>query len=170
MDKTNSPHSPCYVFSTHAQAEEAIRSLSRSGFDMKQLSLVGKGYHTEEHPMGFYTVGDRIKAWGSAGAFWGGIWGLLLAPGIFFLPGFGLMAVSGPLVTALVSALEGAVTVGGISAIGAALMQIGAPKDKIVKYETALKTDQFVLMVHGSVEEVAKANAVLAGVETLETA
>jgi hypothetical protein len=43
-------------------AEAAIRTLGRSGVDMKKLSLVGKGYHSEEQPMGFYTAGDRITA------------------------------------------------------------------------------------------------------------
>ena len=62
-------NSPTYIFNTHVEAEDAIRSLSRAGFDMTKLSLIGKGYHTEEHPIGFYTVGDRIKAWGKMGAF-----------------------------------------------------------------------------------------------------
>src|SRR5450432_1997562 len=104
--------SPAYVFNTHVEAEAAIRLLSKSGFDMKKLSLVGKGYHSEEHPVGFYTVGDRIKTWGGIGAFWGGLWGLLLAPAVFFLPGIGLMAMAGPVVSALLGALEGAVVVG----------------------------------------------------------
>jgi hypothetical protein len=43
---------------------------------MKNLSVVGKGYHTEEKVIGFYNVGDRVKFWGSRGAFWGGLWGL----------------------------------------------------------------------------------------------
>ena len=46
---------PTYIFNTHVEAEEAIRLLGRAGFDMKKLSLVGKGYHSEEHPIGFYT-------------------------------------------------------------------------------------------------------------------
>ena len=154
---------PCYIFSTHLQADEAIRSLSRSGFEMKNMSLVGKGYHTEEHPVGFYTAGDRIKVWGGIGAFWGGVWGLLLAPAVFFLPGFGLMAMAGPVVSALVGALEGAAVMGGVSALGAALTQIGVPKNQILKFETALKADKFVLMVHGSADEVARANSILQG-------
>jgi hypothetical protein len=153
--------SPFYVFNTHVEAEEAIHALSRAGFDVKKLSLVGKGYHSEEHPIGFYTAGDRIKTWGGTGAFWGGIWGLLFAPAVFFLPGLGLVAMAGPFVAALVSALEGAVVVGGVSALGAALTQIGVPKDDVIKYETALKVDKYVLMVHGNAEEAAKARAVL---------
>jgi hypothetical protein len=162
-------HSPFYVFNTHVEAEQAIQSLNRAGFDMKKLSLVGKGYHTEEHPIGFYTAGDRIKTWGGMGAFWGGIWGLLFAPAVFFLPGLGLMAMAGPIVAALVGGLEGAVVVGGISALGAALTQIGVPKDQVIKYETALKVDKYVLLVHGSAEEVAKMHTLLSNTKLLET-
>jgi len=163
-------NSALYVFGTHTKAEQAIKSLSKSGFDVKKLSLIGKGYHTEEHPMGFYTVGDRIKAWGGVGAFWGGLWGLLFTPAVFFLPGFGLLAMAGPVVAVLVSVLEGAVIVGGMSVLGAALMQIGIPKDQIMKYETAVKADKFVLMVHGSVEDIDKARSVLESSEALEPA
>jgi hypothetical protein len=159
-------NSSVYVFNSHVEAEEAIRSLGKSGLDLKQLSLVGKGYHSEEHPLGFYTTGDRIKTWGGMGAFWGGIWGLLFAPAVFFLPGVGLVALAGPLVAALVSALEGAVMLGGVSALAAALMQIGVPKDQAIKYETALKADKYVLVVHGGADDQAKARSVLAGAKT----
>jgi hypothetical protein len=156
------PDTAIFVFDTHAAAEDAIRTLGQKGFDMKKLSLVGKGYHSEEKPMGFYTVGDRIKAWGGTGAFWGGIWGLLLAPAVFVLPGLGVLGMAGPFVTTLVGALEGAVVVGGLSALGAALTQIGVPKDDVIKYETALKVDKYLLVVHGSAQEQEKARGVLA--------
>lgn len=129
---------------------------------MKKLSLVGKGYHSEEQPMGFYTTGDRIKAWGGAGAFWGGIWGMLLAPAVFVLPGLGVVGMAGPIVATLVGALEGAVVVGGLSALGAALTQIGVPKDQVIKYEAALKVDKYLLVVHGNAENQDKARSVLA--------
>lgn len=157
------PDSAFFVFDTHDAAENAIRTLSRSGLDMKQLSLVGKGYHSEERPMGFYTAGDRIKVWGGTGAFWGGIWGMLLAPAVFVLPGLGLVGMAGPLVATLIGALEGAVVVGGLSALGAALTQLGVPKDQVIKYEAALKVDKYLLVVHGSAEDQDKARDVLAG-------
>ncbi len=158
----NNPASAIFVFDTHATAESAIRSLGQSGFDMKKLSLVGKGYHSEEKPVGFYTVGDRVKAWGGTGAFWGAIWGLLLAPAVFVLPGLGLVGLAGPIVATLLGALEGAVVVGGLSALGAALTEIGVPQDQIVKYEAALKVDKYLLVVHGSPEDQEKARTVLA--------
>ena len=93
----------------------------------------------------------------------GGLWGLLLAPAVFFLPGIGLVALAGPVVAALVGGLEGAVVVGGLSALGAALTQLALAKEKIIKYETALKAEKFVLMIHGSAAERLKAPQILDG-------
>ncbi len=36
------------IYGTHSQAEEAVKELQRSGFDMKMMSIVGKDYHTDE--------------------------------------------------------------------------------------------------------------------------
>jgi hypothetical protein len=162
----SNPDSAFFVFDNHTAAEDAIRTLGQADFDMKKLSLVGKGYHSEEKPTGFYTAGDRIKAWGGSGAFWGGIWGMLLAPAVFVLPGLGVVGMAGPIVAALVGALEGAVVVGGLSALGAALTQIGVPNDQVIKYEAALKVDKYLLVVHGSVEDQEKARTVLAQTKT----
>ncbi len=49
----------------------------------------------------------------------------------------------------------------GLSAIGAGLYSLGIPKDSILKYETALKTDKFVLIAHGSMEETNRAKEIL---------
>ena len=164
-------HTPSiHVFDSHEDADFAVAALNKAGFDVKKLSLVGKGFHSEEHPVGFYSVGDRMRSWGRTGAFWGGIWGLLLAPAVFFVPGIGVLTLAGPIVAALVSALEGAVVVGGVSAIGGALTQIGVPKDSAVKYEVALKADKFVLTVHGTSSDIADAQAILASAHVRESA
>jgi hypothetical protein len=60
------------IFPDHNAADAAIKSLTEAGFAMKSLSVVGKGYHTEEKVIGFYNIGDRVKFWGTRGAFWGG--------------------------------------------------------------------------------------------------
>ena len=57
------------IFNSHTEAETSIKELQRAGFDMKKLSIVGKDYHTEEHVVGFYNAGDRMKVWGKQGAF-----------------------------------------------------------------------------------------------------
>jgi len=152
-----------YVYKTHIDAENALRTLSLAGIDMKHLSVVGRGYHTEEHPLGFYTKGDHIRTWGRYGAFWGAIWGLLFTPAVFVLPGIGVLPMAGPLVAALVSALEGAVMGGGLTVFGSALLALGVHQDKVIKYEIALKADQFLLIVHGSDDEIQRAHSQLEG-------
>jgi hypothetical protein len=149
------------VYTHHENAEDAVKELERSGFDMAQLSIVGKDYHTEEHVVGYYSAGDRMKYWGKLGAFWGGIWGLLFGAAFFAIPGVGPVLVAGPLVSWIVGALEGAVFVGGLSAIGAGLYSIGIPKDSVLHYEVALKASNFLLIAHGTPEEIARARNVI---------
>jgi uncharacterized membrane protein len=149
------------IYGTHSQAEEAVKELQKSGFDMKKMSIVGKDYHTDEHVVGYYNAGDRMKYWGKQGAFWGGLWGMLFGAAFFAIPGIGPILVAGPLVAWIVGALEGAVVVGGLSALGAGLYSIGIPKDSVVEYESALKSDKFLLLAHGTADEVTKARDIL---------
>ena len=149
------------VYGTHTGAEEAVKELQHAGIDMKTLSVLGKDTHTEEHVVGYYNTGDRMKYWGKLGAFWGGLWGLLFGSAFFAIPGFGPVLMAGPVVAWIVGALEGAVVVGGLSAIGAGLYSIGIPEDSVLEYETALKTDKFLLIVHGTVGEVERARDIL---------
>jgi uncharacterized membrane protein len=149
------------VFHTHEQAEKAIAELQSAGVNLKSLSIAAKDTHTEEHAVGYYNTGDRMQYWGKIGAYWGGFWGLLFGSAVFAIPGLGPILVAGPLVAWIVAGLEGAVVVGGVSALGAALASIGIPKDSVIEYETALKTDKFLLIVHGTQDEVAKARTVI---------
>jgi len=149
------------IFNTHVEAENAVKELQKSGFDMKKLSIVGKDYHTEEQVVGYYHTGDRMKYWGKLGAFWGGLWGILFGAAFFWIPGIGPLVLAGPLVSAIVGGLEGAVAVGGLTALGAGLYSIGVPKDSIINYESSIKADKFLLVVHGSGDELAKAKDIL---------
>jgi hypothetical protein len=150
------------VFPDHDAAEAAIKKLSQDGFDLKSLSVVGKGYHTDDKVVGFYNTGDRVKFWGRQGAFWGGLWGLFFGGLFVTVPVVGYVAVLGYLATVMIAAIENAAVVGGLSALGAALFSIGVPKDSVIQYETALKADGFLLMAHGSAAEIDRAKTILA--------
>ena len=149
------------VFADHNAAEVAVKKLTTAGFEMKNLSVVGKGYHTDEKVVGFYNAGDRIKFWGKRGAFWGGFWGLFLGGLFMTVPVVGHVVVLGYLATIAIAGIENAIVVGGLSALGAALYSIGIPKDSVIQYEAALKADSFLVMAHGTAEEVARAKTIL---------
>jgi hypothetical protein len=149
------------VFADHAGAEVAVTKLAQAGFDMKTLTIVGQGFHTEEKVVGFYNTGDRMKFWGTRGAFWGGFWGLFFSGAFIATPAVGPVIVLGYLAAAVLSAVEGVVVVGGLGALGAALYSIGIPKDSIIDYEAAVKADNFLVMAHGETADVARAKAIL---------
>lgn len=167
---TSSPTSPTAVhesvvavYDSHGAAEAAVRALATTGFDLRKLSIVGKDYGMEEGVVGFYNAGDRVKAWGKSGAFWGGLWGMLFGSALFVVPGVGPLFAAGPLVLWIVSALEGATVVGGLSALGAGLYSIGIPRDTVLEYEVQIKAGKFVVIAYGTIDEVAKAKTSLAG-------
>jgi hypothetical protein len=158
MTETNSVVA---VFDDHASADAAVRALGAAGIEMKHLSVVGQGYHTDEKVVGFYNAGDRIRLWGKRGAFWGGLWGLLFGGVFVTIPFVGNVVVLGYLAATLISAIEGAAVAGGLSVLGAALYSIGIPKDSVIAYEAAVKANGFLIMAHGSAEETARAKAIL---------
>jgi uncharacterized membrane protein len=154
------------VFDRHQDAETAIQELQRSGYDMKKLSIVGRDYHTEEHAVGFYNTGDRVKYWGKNGAFWGMVFGILLAPAFFWIPGIGPILTGGLIGSILMGTFEGAAVGaalgGGASALAAAFTGMGIPKDSVIRYERDLRANKFLLIAHETAADVDRARAILA--------
>lgn len=150
------------VYGTEAEAEAAVKALQHASFDMRKLSILGKDYHTEQDVLGYYNMGDRVRFWGRLGAFWGGLAAILFGSAFLFIPVIGHVVVLGPLVSWIANGLGGAVFGGGLSALGAALYGLGIPRDSILKYETDLKADRFLLIAHGSESEVQQARETLA--------
>ncbi len=144
------------LYNTHAEAEDAVRALQHVEFDLQKLSIVGKDFAAEEAAIGYYTTGDRMKAWGKTGTFWDGVWGLLSGSAVFMLPGFGPLLAAGPVVGWIVGALEGPAAAGSLSALGAGFFSIGIPEDSIIEYETQLKAGKYLVIAHDTLVEVIK--------------
>lgn len=149
------------IYDNHNQAEEAVKELQRAGFDMKKISIIGREYHMEEHVVGFLNAGDRAKVFGKYGAMWGGLMGVLFGSTLLSIPVLGHLIVLGPLASALFGGLQGATMVGGFSALVGAMMAIGIPKDSVLRYESALKANGFMLVVHGDAQDVLHARQLL---------
>ena len=137
-------HAVVAVCNTHTEVEAAINALKQAAFNVKKLSIVGKDYHTDKHVVGYYNTGDdHMKYWGTA------------------VRGIGPVLIAGPLLGWVIGALEETVVAGGLTAIGAALNNLGIPKDRVLNYETALRSSKFILMAHGTAEEVAHAQRII---------
>lgn len=156
------------IFIDHKSADEAINVLISGGFDKRALSIVGKGFQAEEKVVGFYNSGERIVFWGTRGTFWGGLWKLFSGGAFLTLPIIGHVMVLGSLASAVVSAAQGAQVVGGLSALGAALVSVGVQRTNVLEYEAALKSDGFLIMAHGNKADMKKASKILATLNPLQ--
>ncbi len=151
------------VLNTHTEAEKIVKELQKVRFDMKKLSIVARDYHAEGHVVGYYNTDDKARYWGESGEFWGGFWGLLVGSAFLWVPGLGLIVVVGPLVLWIVAALEGVAVGGGLTAVGAALYSLGIPRDRILAYENSLRANRFLVIAHGTTEEIDRACDILQG-------
>jgi hypothetical protein len=145
------------VFPDLAAAERAITELTKKGFPADRISIVGKDMESEIRISGFVTTGDVAGPGAATGAWAGGLFGVLSGTAILFIPGLGALIVLGPLAAAAVGAAEGAV-LGG--AVGALLGHFVAKKH-LPKYEESVRTGNYLLVVHGTEEEVSKAQRLL---------
>jgi hypothetical protein len=162
-------HQVVNIFPTHVEAEAAVLELQKAGFDMNKISIIGQDYQTTEHVRGFMTWKDTAKVGageaGYWGTFFGGVFGILSGVGLLFIPGVGPVIVAGHVVGVLAGWIEGMI-VGGVGAAVAgglvgALIGLGIPKEKALKYETEIKAGKFMVIVSGIDEEVNQAQQIL---------
>jgi hypothetical protein len=147
------PDAVVAVYGTEGDLTAAIKHLEHEGFDMSHISVLGKGMTEERHIVGFDTPGKHTAHW----AKWGGLWGWVFGAFIF-IPGIGHIAIGGYLLFLLASAGLGAA--GG--ALGGALTSVGIPKDGVPKYEADLRANRFLVIAHGTPNEVQRARELLA--------
>ena len=81
---------------------------------------------------------------------------------MLFVPVVGHIVILGPLAATLVGGLEGAALGGGAGALVGALSALGIPRDSVLRYETAIKANKFLVIVHGGADAIQRARDVLA--------
>jgi hypothetical protein len=80
-----------------------------------------------------------------------------------WVPGVGPVIVAGSLASALLGGVEGALAGSALGGILSGLAAWGISKQHILKYEEVVKAGQYLVIAHGSAEDVKKAQAILAG-------
>jgi Heat induced stress protein YflT domain len=149
------------VYPDHPAAEHAVRQLHQAGFALGDLSIVGRDFQTSEEPVGFVSAGDYATAGAKTGAWFGGLFGLVVGAAFLVLPGVGPIVVAGPLAAAVVAGLEGALAGTALGGLAGALVGVGVPKERALKYETQVKGGNFLVIVRGNPEVVARARNLL---------
>jgi hypothetical protein len=161
-------HSAVAVYAHIDQAEEAVRKLGVGGFPVQHVSIIAQNLGTEKKIHGFVTSCDVAKSTARTGAWVGGIFGLLVGAAFLWVPGVGPLIVAGSLSSALLGGLEGAVAGAAVTGLLGWLTSLGISKQHILKYEQHVKAGKYLVIAHGSADDVAKAKTILAGTAPTE--
>lgn len=148
------------AFSEYQEADAVVEKIVEGGFNLKNFSLVGKGYPCRSRLIHFYKAVDRMKFWGKRGTFAGSLAGFLL--GQFFLTG--MLALPQPyliIINLLAWMIIGGLVMGGAMALVAVLFRLRIPKDDLIKHLSDVKADDFLLVAHGTAEEMELAKAII---------
>lgn len=145
------------VYRNHGDAEDAVRLLQRGGIPMQKVSIVGRNWQLREDVQGYYKPSDAVAEGAREGAWFGGLFGLLFGFGFFLFPVVGPLFVLGPLAGLVAGAVGGA----GVGALINGLVALGIPRDQALKYQARLEAGEFLLVVHGTADEVARAREIL---------
>jgi hypothetical protein len=156
------------VYAHIDQAEEAVRKLGVGGFPIQHVSIIAQNLGTEKKIHGFVTSCDVAKSTARTGAWVGGIFGLLVGAAFLWVPGVGPLIVAGSLASSLLGGVEGAVAGAAFSGLLGWLASLGISKQHILKYEQQVKAGKYLVIAHGSADEVAKAKTVLAATAPAE--
>jgi hypothetical protein len=149
-------------------AEEAVQKLGQGGFTIQHVSIIAKDLGTEKKVHGFVTSCDVAKSSARTGAWVGGIFGLLVGAAFLWVPGVGPLIVAGSLSSALLGGVEGAVAGAAFSGLLGWLASLGISKQHILKYEESVKAGKYLVIAHGTPEDVKKARGILEGTKPTE--
>ncbi len=142
------------VFNRSEDAHAAVEEMIKHDFPMDEVSVLHRAGGQGDDFLGI-AYGDekeRFKVWGSEGAFWGSLGGLLASSaGLFLLPGIGPVLIAGPLLNAVAGAAVGA----GLMTTGAAathltiaLRRMGIPEEKLEVLHQAVMDGQTVVLAN----------------------
>jgi hypothetical protein len=151
------------VYNAMDDAEKAVHALDMAKYPINQVTIVTKDISTEKKVHGYVTGCDVSKAGAKTGAWLGGIFGLLVGAAFLWVPGIGPVIVAGSLSAALAGGVEGALAGAALGGILSGLAAWGISKQHILKYEEIVKAGKFLVVAHGSADDVAKAKQILSG-------
>jgi hypothetical protein len=151
------------VYNTLGEAEDVVRSLGDGGFPLGQVSVIAQPVKGDRRVHGYVTSWDVARSAATTGAWLGGTFGLLVGATFLWVPGVGPLVVAGLLAAALVGGIEGAVVGAAATGLFGWLVSLGIAREKIRKYEQAVRAGKFLVIAHGTPEAVTKAREILTG-------
>ena len=151
------------VYPDRSGAERAVRQLHDAGFDLGDLSIVGRDLKETEKPCGLVNRGDYVQTGAKTGSFFGGMLGLCIGAAFLVLPGLGPIVVAGPLAAALLAGIEGALAGTALGSLAGGARRLGCSEGPGDQIRESMSREASFSSSSGPVPEVvARARSLLA--------
>ena len=158
------------VFANRHDAETAIAELKSAAFPMHKVTIIAQDADRKADVAGVDVtdttkVGNKADEGATAGALTGGtlggITGLLVGLGALAIPGVGPIMVAGELATVLTTTVAGGAIGAAAGGLVGALIGLGIPEERARVYSDRVDRGDYLVIVKGSDEEIARAEAIL---------
>jgi len=151
------------VYGSHKKAVAAVRKLQVEGFPTENISLVGRARVENDH-LHVTETETVLETTTAVGSVFGTILGVLAGMSLVAVPGLGVLYAAGALIGGVGGFSIGTAS-GGLAGV---LLSLGIGQDGILSYDEHLKEGRFLVIIHGTQEEVDNAHAILDGTERHE--
>lgn len=158
------------VFSSRQDAERALNELHRSGFPMNKVSIIARDADQQDDIAGVDVSGgvgnkadESAKSGALTGGALGGITGLLVGLGSLAIPGVGPVVLAGEVATTLATTLAGGAIGAAAGGLIGALIGLGIPEERARVYNNRVSRGDYLVIVNGTDDELARAEAILNG-------
>lgn len=156
------------VFPNRHDAEHALHELRDSSFPMDRVSVIARDGDRQNDIAGA-EVSDRVgnkaddgaKVGAVSGGALGGLTGLLVGLGALAIPGIGPVMLAGATATALATTLAGGAIGAVTGGLLGALVGLGIPEERARVYNDRVARGDYLVMVEGSDQDIARAEAIL---------
>lgn len=149
------------IYPDHESVERAVSRLHADGFEMRDLSIVGRDFRVNDETAEPLATSDYATAGAEFGAVVGGLFGLCAGMAILILPGLGPMVVAGPIAAALAGGVEGSLAGASVGALVGALVGWGIPHDRALEYRDHVQSGKYLVLARGDAAKIEHAREVL---------
>jgi hypothetical protein len=149
------------VFNRYRDADAAVKTLTGAGFPIRDIGIIGDEYHTEFAAADAFNGNGRVESWGVRGAVAGALGALMLDALIMSTTTSGGAPVYAYLVAVGVYVIEGAVALGCLGMMAAAICNFAERRSGAVHYDRRTVADGFLVILRATGEQTVRAKRIL---------
>lgn len=149
------------LYLNYQGARQAVEKLQTRNFNMKTVSIIGKGDASLQPHFG-KPVNDEPVHFQNIPARWRqSLWNIPGGALFFTLADFGSLVTAGSIVTLLMQEINNMDINNGFTVLATALFNMGIPRESIKQYEKSVQTEKILLTVNGERSDVEQACQIL---------